>query len=733
MEDRVTTSIQDIGLLDLQRTGLSPSESRAFLDQLQKVLNEAGKSPPAIWERISTSLLKIEHPDPLHQLIYNSTYHNWDVHKLGPPPVWFPKLEEANCTNIGRFMNLKGRTYLGPSYKNPIDSYSAFQKWSAAHPDIYLEHVLEEMSVVFHQRPKCILDTSDEKMPGGIWLPGSVFNVAESCLTPHRKINKTDDSVAIIWRDEGSDDMPVKTLTIKELRAQVNRVANALQIAGFKQGDAIGIDMPMTVYAVISYLAVILAGMVVVSIADSFVASEIATRCRISRAKGIITQDHILRGGKRLPLYSRVVEANAPKALVIPADAKSVSVQLRDGDLSWDQFLKAADKRGRSEMFKAVTVPGEAFCNILFSSGTTGEPKAIPWSHISPLRCGMDGWGHQDIRSGDVIAWPTNLGWMMGPFVVFAALLNGGAMAVYNGSPLGRGYGKFMQDAKVTMQGCVPSLVKSWRHSSCMDGLDWSSLRCFSSTGEASSADDDLWLMSKIAYKGPVLECCGGTELAAAYAGGSFMQPQALAAFSTQSMSNTIVILDDNGNVYPEDQPCIGEVALVAVNFGASSTLLNADHDKVYYKGMPLYKGKRLRRHGDVFERLPGGYYKAHGRSDDTMNLGGIKASAVEIERVCNTANERVLETAAIAIPPLGGGPEQLVIMAVLKDGPTIPLETLRKQFATAISTKLTPLFKVSSVEVVSEFPRTASNKLLRRVLRSQLIARQKESVRSKL
>lgn len=82
---------------------------------------------------------------------------------------------------------------------------------------------------------------------------------------------------------------------------------------------------------------------------------------------------------------------------------------------------------------------------ILKNCDVAGEPKAIPWSHISPLRCGMDGWGHQDIRSGDVIAWPTNLGWMMGPFVVFAALLNGGAMAVYNGSPLGRGYGKFMQ------------------------------------------------------------------------------------------------------------------------------------------------------------------------------------------------------------------------------------------------------------------------------------------------
>ncbi|KAL3691862.1 hypothetical protein R1sor_005513 [Riccia sorocarpa] len=731
MEGMRQKSIDEIGLQDLQNVGLSASESQSFLDKLQGVLSEVGNSQPEIWERIAFTILRSEHPDPLHQLMYNATYRDWDVQRVGPPPVWFPKLEEASKTNIGRLMNEKGRKYLGSSYKNPIASFSDFQKWSAEHPEVYLELVLKEMSVHFHQKPRCILDTSDESNPGGVWLPGSVLNIAECALSPHPRIGKTDDSVAIIWQNEGSDDQPVQSLTIRELRLQVNRVANALVASGFKVGDPIGIDMPMTVYAVISYLAVILAGMVVVSIADSFVASEIATRCRLSKAKGIITQDHIIRGGKRLPLYSRVVEAKAPRAIVIPADDTRLALELRNGDISWDSFLQAANAVGRPEIFKPVALPGEAYSNILFSSGTTGEPKAIPWSHISPLRCGVDGWAHQDLQPGDVIAWPTNLGWMMGPFVVFASLLNGAAMAVYNGSPLGRTYGKFIQDAKVTMQGTVPSLCKTWRNTSCMRGFDWSAIRCFSSTGEASSMDDDLWLMSTVGYKAPVLECCGGTELAAAYIGGSFMQPQALANFSIYSMMSQVVILDENGNVYPEDQPCVGEMALYPVLFGASNHLLNADHDKVYFHGMPVYKGKTLRRHGDVLQRLPGGYYKAQGRSDDTMNLGGIKASAVEIEAVCNTAHERVLETAAIAVSPPGGGPEQLVVMVVLKEGSEISVVTLKKAFVTAISTKLTPLFKVSAVEIVKEFPRNASNKLLRRVLRSQL--KEKQKMQSKL
>ncbi|KAL3691885.1 hypothetical protein R1sor_005536 [Riccia sorocarpa] len=714
--------IEEIELHDIQKTGLSAAESQAFLHELQRVVSEVGNSQPETWEKIATTLLRSEHPHALHQLIYNAAYRGWDVQKAGPPPVWFPKLEEANKTNIGRFMTAKGRTYLGSSYKNPIASFSDFQKWSAANPDVYLEHVLGEMSVYFHQAPRCILEDSDEKMEGGVWLPESVLNIAHCALSPHPRIGKTDDSVAIIWRDEGSDDLPVKSLTLGELRAKVNRVANALVASGFKTGDAIGIDMPMTVYAVISYLAIILAGMVVVSIADSFVASEIATRCRISKAKGIVTQDFILRGDKRLPLYSRVVDAKAPKAIVIPADERSVALELRDGDISWNSFLQSANAVGKPEIFKPVMLPGESHANILFSSGTTGEPKAIPWTHITPLRCGADSWAHHDIRSGDVLAWPTNLGWMMGPWVVFAALLNGGAMAIYNGSPLGRNYGKFVQDAKVTMLGTVPSLAKAWRNTSCARGYDWSSIRCFSSSGEASSADDSLWLMSTVRYKGPVLEYCGGTELAAGYITGSFLQPQALAAFSTFSMMSHVVILDDSGNAYPDEQPCVGEVGIYPVFLGASNHLLNADHHKVYFQGMPLYKGKWLRRHGDVLERLHGGYYKAQGRSDDTMNLSGIKASSVEIERVCNTAHERVLETAAIALSPPGGGPEQLVIMAVLSDGPEISPEVLKKAFTTAISTKLTPLFKVSAVETAKEFPRTASNKLLRRVLRHQLV-----------
>jgi len=164
---------------------------------------------------------------------------------------------------------------------------------------------------------------------------------------------------------------------------------------------------------------------------------------------------------------------------------------------------------------------------------------------------------------------------------------------------------------------------------------------------------------------------------------------------------------------------------------GASDRLLNADHEKVYFKGMPMYKGMHLRRHGDIIKRTVGGYFIVQGRADDTMNLGGIKTSSIEIERVCDQVDESILETAAISITPVNGGPEQLVIFVVLKKGFSTEPNKLKSIFSRAIQSDLNPLFKVNSVEIVPEFPRTASNKLLRRVLRDQI--KHKMSVRSRI
>ncbi|CAI0543646.1 unnamed protein product [Linum tenue] len=717
--------VSEIGVHDIVRAGLSVEDARRFHHLLKNAIFLANGSssepadPTEVWRKVvGERVLQPCHPHKLHQLVYYSVYSNWDSSVRGPPPYWFPSQDESTRTSLGLAMETHGPKFLGASYKDPLTSFDLFQKFSVINPEAYWAIVLEELSVSFHEKPKCILDTSDKSKPGGTWLPGAVMNIADCCLQPGIRPLKNDDSVAIVWRDE-IDSSVVNKMTLKELRQQVMLVANALDTT-FVKGDTIAIDMPMTVHSVIIYLAIVFAGYVVVSIADSFAPKEIATRLRISNAKGIFTQDFILRGGRKVPLYSRVSEARPHKAIVLPAVGNDVGIQLQKQDLSWKKFLSRANHLERPNVYSPVYQPADSMTNILFSSGTTGDPKAIVWTHLSPIRCSSDAWAHVDIRVGDVYCWPTNLGWVMGPILLYSCFLTGATLALFHGSPLGRDFGKFVQDAGVTVLGTVPSLVKTWKNSNCMEGLDWTRIRSFCSTGETSNVDDDLWLSSK-SYYNPIIECCGGTELASSYIQGSVLQPQAFGAFSTASMTTGLVILDEEGIPYPGDQPCVGEVGLYPVYLGASDRLLNADHDEVYFKGMPIVKGMQLRRHGDILKRTVGGYFIVQGRADDTMNLGGIKTSSVEIERVCDRADEGILETAAVSVAPPGGGPEVLVIFVVLKNGFNGESDKLRVKLSKAIQTNLNPLFKVGHVKIVAEFPRTASNKLLRRVLRDQI------------
>ena len=169
-------------------------------------------------------------------------------------------------------------------------------------------------------------------------------------------------------------------------------------------------------------------------------------------------------------------------------------------------------------------------------------------------------------------------------------------------------------------------------------------------------------------------------------------------------------MLDENGA--PAET---GELFIEPPTMGLSTELLNRDHDEVYYAGAPVVNGVRLRRHGDQIERLPGGRFRAQGRVDDAMNIGGIKVSSAEIERAVQGA-PGLIEAAAIAVEPSGGGPSSLVMYVVLE--PDIEVSQVKGDMQHRIRERLNPLFKISDVVSVAELPRTASAKVMRRSLR---------------
>jgi acetyl-CoA synthetase len=324
----------------------------------------------------------------------------------------------------------------------------------------------------------------------------------------------------------------------------------------------------------------------------------------------------------------------------------------------------------------------------------------------------MDGHFHHDIHPDDIVAWPTNLGWMMGPWLIYAALVNNAALALYDDAPGGSGFTEFVADAGVTVLGLVPSIAASWRASGALDGVDWTRVRVLSSTGEASNPSDYGWLMKRVAGV-PMIEYCGGTEIGGGYLTGTVLQPAFPSLFSTPALGLDVRILDDRG-----DPATSGELFLVPPSIGLSADLLNSDHHEVYHVDVPL-ADVSLRRHGDHMERLTDGYYRALGRVDDTMNLGGIKVSSAEIEHVIAQV-PGVAETAAIAVSPPDGGPSRLVVYAVATPGGVPDVGRWKIDMQTAISAELNPLFRVHDVVAVDVLPRTASAKVMRRELRER-------------
>ncbi len=673
---------------DLASLGLDAATAKILAEQVDAILrHHPDRDDPEqqvqVWHELRHVLLSGSSwrwNFPVHRSLYRFAYERREP-EHGPAPAWMPSPEEVRASNLGRLMSELG-----------IGTYADLHRWSVEHRAEFWATIIRKLGIVFHKQPDRILDpNSDVTRPA--WLPGAELNIAESCF-------RANPAKSAIWY--ASEDAPdVRRVTYGELGQLCHRVANGLDALGVARGERVALYLPMTPESVAIYLGVVLAGRCAVGIADTSAPMELEKRLRLGGAKAVFTMDAYRRDGKDLRIYEKVVEAHATKAVVLPRDGQD-RVQLERGeDVAWQDFLGGSG-------FNAVPCKPSDFTNILFSSGTTKDPKAIPWTHTTPMKSAADGYLHFDVRPTDVLAWPTSFGWMMGPWLTYASLVNGASMALYVGAPQRRAFGEFVVQVGVTVLGVVPKLVRSWKAERTMEGLDWGRIRVFGSTAEPSTPEEMLYLMFLAGYK-PIVEYCGGTEIGGGYITGTLVQPCAPATFTTPALGLDFVILDD-GKPAPR-----GEVFLIPPSIGLSNELLNYNHDEEYYAGLPGGpNGEVLRRHGDQIERLGRGYFRHHGRTDDMINIHGVKTSAEEIRSVI--WHESVYDAKAVAVDVDGSGQHALVIYAVPRVtnlvGSTELRERLRREFQRAIKEKLNPLLAhVHDVVLVPELPQAGPGK----------------------
>ena len=708
---------KQISIAELEDLGAADAKTLAQVanEFLAQAGDDHSKLAVSIWDQLRTLVIKPEHPVAVKRALFDAAYADWDQAKLGPRPVWRPDDAIKRGTNIQAVMDERG-----------FGDFASLHAWSIEHGQEFWGYMLERLGILFDLKHGKIIDLSDPRKPR--WMPGAKLNIANSFFLADP------DEIALIYQHEGGQ---LRQISYGELNEFSNRIANGLARQGIGVGDYVAIDMPMNIKAIAAYIACMKAGCPVVCLADSFNAADIELRLRqIPRAAAAIFTQDVCGGKLAFPLYSKIVETSSAPRAIVATNTNELTDLLRPEDISWERFIK-----GTSSEFVPVQLDPQHHLNVIFSSSTSSgkekeggrpkAPKAIPWLAHTAIKSAVDAHLHHNLGPGRILNWPTNLGWMMGPYSVIGTLINKGTLAVFDGSPVSAEFGEFVSKANVTTLGTVPAMAQRWTDSGSIAGCDWSSIELFSSTGSPSNPLTYFHLMSLVPGFAPVIEYCGGTEIGGSYNSSSLHHKAAPSMFTTPLLGTELAFPRE---MYGNDEFAQGEVAIVMRNgvgecppMGLSTELLNFPHEQTYFgRNARTPQGYPLREHGDVYVRHPGGFMQSDGRADDGININGIKTSSTELEGfIKDAALAAVADVVVVAARPAGGGEDLVVVFVVPASGTQIADDELLAQLKQAVRARNPQLAKINAVELADEIPRTASNKIRRAWLRDSWLEQQ--------
>lgn len=611
-------------------------------------------------------------------------------------PAWSPTPEQAQSSRLWRFMR-----------DHECATYPQLCERAARDPDWFWDALVKELGIVWSLPYEAVMDTS-AGIPFTRWFVGGLLNAYDSAVLRHRRSDP--DRVALIGETEAGT---VRQLTYGALEDAVERTAAGLRAIGVERGVAVGLFLPLVIENAVALLACTKLGAVAVPLFSGFGAEAIRQRLADADARVLITADGALRRGR--PVAMKTIADQAVAAL--PSIAHQVVVR----NAGLDAPMQAGRDLAWDELARAERVPTEAMRSdepllLLYTSGTTGRPKGTVHGHAGlPIKAAQDWAFGMDVRPAERVMWVTDMGWVMGPLLVFGSLMLGGTAVLYDGAPdypEPRRVWSVAQRHEVTHLGISPTLTRVLMASGdrAMPAQALSRLRVLASTGEPWTPEAWNWLFEVVGRRElPIMNYSGGTECGGGLVSGNFLTPSKAGSFAGPIPGIDAAVFNEHG------QPVLGQVGELVVRQPYVGMTLGLWNDPERYLETYWSRWPNVWVHGDWAMIDEDGLWYILGRSDDTIKVAGKRVGPAEVEAAALDGTGAA-EAAAVSIPdPLKG---QTVVVFVVSR-PNADPGPIPAAVSGSIERSLGKPFKPAGVHVVPRLPKTRNGKILRRVIRN--------------
>ncbi len=614
-----------------------------------------------------------------------------------PEKLWEPSTELVERARMTEYMR-----WLQAERDLHLQDYDELWRWSVDDLEGFWNSIWDFFGVQADGERGPVL--SGRQMPGAEWFAGSHLNYAE-----HVFAGKDEDETAILHASEMRE---LDELSWGELREQVAAVAAGLRELGVEPGDRVVAYLPNVPEAIVAFLATASIGAVWSSCSPDFGSASVIDRFAQIEPKVLFAVDGYRYGGKDFDRRDVVAELQGAmpslvRTVVLPyLDSEPDLSPLRDA-MRWDE-LAAADELPELSFER---VPFDHPLWVLYSSGTTGLPKAIVQGqggilleHLKKLHL------HVDAHPGDRLFWFTTTGWMMWNFLV-SGLLTRAAIVLYDGNPGHPDMGVLWElaaRAEVTMFGTSASYLAA-----CMkagiepaDSRDLNRLKAVGSTGSPLSPEGFDWVYEQLGSDTWLFSTSGGTDLCTAFVGGTPLLPVYRGELQARALGAAVEAWDEDGNAVVDE---VGEL-VVTEPMPSMPVFFWGDPDGSRYRASYFEHYPGVWRHGDWIEITSRGTAIIYGRSDSTINRSGVRMGTSEIYRAVLGVDE-ILDALVVDIPR-PGTEGWMPLFVVLREGAELDDE-LRREIARRVRSQCSPRHVPDEVFAIAEVPRTLSGKVL--------------------